>query len=161
MFDIGLPEFFVLGVIALLVFGPERLPEVALQAARMIKRLRTMAESARTDLTADLEPHMRELRELRELDPRKLAKKYVLDPSDEDGTLKGLAAEARSTGKAKPKTARPVVAPKPAPVEIGGAAAAGTAAAAAPLTDGPALPPAMAPSVTPVGEKPPFDPDAT
>ncbi len=131
MFDIGLPEFFVLGVIALLVFGPERLPEVALQAARMIRRLRGMAESAKTELTADLEPHMRELNELRELDPRKMAKRYVLDPVKEDGTLDQL----RSASRLKPTNG-----PKPKKAS---------------------LPPAMQPTATSVGDSTPFDLDAT
>ena len=172
MFDVGLPEFFVLGLVALLVFGPERLPEVALQAARLIRRLRGMAESARSELTADLEPHMRELGELRELDPRKMARRYILDPADEDGTLKslrgkGLLAPAGTAKKPK-KTSRAAV--------TGAAAVAGAAAAdvgdeaGARLSngsagvsgaDGPALPPAMAPAVTPVGERPPYDIDAT
>ncbi len=35
-----LPEFFIILVIALLVFGPERLPEVAHSAGKMVRELR-------------------------------------------------------------------------------------------------------------------------
>jgi len=192
VFDVGLPEFFVLGVVALLVFGPERLPEVAVQAARLIRRLRGMAESARSELTADLEPHMRELRELKELDPRKMAKRYVLDPVEEDGTLaelrgKGLRDSLRG-GRSpnKTKTVGPAAPVGPGAADgaepIGGAAngsangpANGPAATDAdaggppsdgpgtngPGTNGPALPPAMAPALTPAGQRPPYDVDAT
>ena len=173
MFDVGLPEFFVLGLVALLVFGPERLPEVALQAARLIRRLKGMAESARSELTADLEPHMRELNDLRELDPRKMAKRYVLDPVDEDGSLKNLRGKkllAPSDGAPKAKKARSV-----AGATAVGAGAAGPGVGDGPdalqangsgvgaLADpvGPALPAAMAPAVTPAGERPPYDVDAT
>ena len=183
MFDVGLPEFFVLGVVALLVFGPERLPEVAVQAARLIRRLRGMAESARSELTADLEPHMRELRELKELDPRKMAKRYVLDPVEEDGTLaelrgKGLRDSLRG-GRSpnKTKTVGPAAPVGPGAADggepIGGAAnglANGPAAvdpdpdgsvSSGPASDGPALPPAMAAALTPAGQRPPYDVDAT
>lgn len=51
MFDIGLPEFFVIGVLALIVFGPDRLPEIAAKAARTIKALRIKANAATAELT--------------------------------------------------------------------------------------------------------------
>lgn len=172
MFDVGLPEFFVLGLVALLVFGPERLPEVALQAARLIRRLRGMAESARSELTADLEPHMRELKELRELDPRKMAKRYIVDPADEDGTLKSLRGKnlLAPSGTAAQKAERKAKAAARSAAAAGTAAAGAVDATAAIEANGspegaqadlPALPPAMAPAVTPVGERPPYDLDAT
>ena len=43
MFDIGLPEFAVLAVVALFVFGPDRLPDVARQAGRFVRQIRQMA----------------------------------------------------------------------------------------------------------------------
>lgn len=198
MFDVGLPEFFVLGVVALLVFGPERLPEVAVQAARLIRRVRGMAESARSELTADLEPHMRELRELRELDPRKMAKRYVLDPVDEDGALdeltgKGLRRSLRGGSSPKKQTGDRAVttaaagdaggsattvaataetgataaggaangSTDAAPVEVAGNGSGANGALSAAVATGAALPPAMAPAVTPAGQRPPYDPDAT
>ena len=169
MFDVGLPEFFVLGLVALLVFGPERLPEVALQAARLLRRLKGMAESARTELSDNLEPHMRELSELRELDPRKMAKRYILDPADEDGSLR----ELRGKGLLESDSAKKRRKAKQAAAGAAGAAGASATEVADPVgTDtangsvdepavAPALPPAMAPAVTPVGERPPYDLDAT
>lgn len=55
MFDIGLPEFLVLGVLALIVFGPDRLPEIAVKAARTIKALRVKANEATAELTESLD----------------------------------------------------------------------------------------------------------
>jgi sec-independent protein translocase protein TatB len=55
MFDIGLPEFVVLALLALIVFGPDRLPTMALQAAKMLKALRAKASAATADLTAGLD----------------------------------------------------------------------------------------------------------
>lgn len=56
MFNIGFPELFVVGVLALLVFGPERLPELARNTAKFIQRFRTEASRSIADLrdAADL-----------------------------------------------------------------------------------------------------------
>ena len=55
MFDIGFPEFFVLALLALIVFGPERLPTIAVQAARLMKSLRGKASAATAELTQGLD----------------------------------------------------------------------------------------------------------
>jgi len=55
MFDIGLPEFVVLALLALIVFGPDRLPTMAMQAAKLLKSLRAKASAATADLTAGLD----------------------------------------------------------------------------------------------------------
>ena len=56
MFDIGLPEFFVIALVALIVFGPERLPEMAAQLGRWVSAIRSQASSATSELkkSADL-----------------------------------------------------------------------------------------------------------
>ena len=40
MMGIGFAEFLVIGVVALLVFGPDRLPDFARQAGRMVRQVR-------------------------------------------------------------------------------------------------------------------------
>ncbi len=40
MFDIGFAELLIIGVVALLVIGPERLPEAVRTASAWINRLR-------------------------------------------------------------------------------------------------------------------------
>ena len=37
MLGIGLPELFVLAILALIVFGPDRLPDMASKAAKAVK----------------------------------------------------------------------------------------------------------------------------
>lgn len=83
MFDIGLPEFLVLAIVALFVFGPERLPSVARQAARGLRKVRTMASSAQRDFKRELGPEFENF-ELDDLNPRSFVKKHVLNGVDED-----------------------------------------------------------------------------
>lgn len=83
MFDIGALEFVVLGIAALFIFGPERLPEMARKAAHGLRQLRAMAANARRDLTRELGPEFEDF-DLRDLNPRQFVKKHVLDGIDED-----------------------------------------------------------------------------
>ncbi len=50
MFDIGLPELFVIALIALIVFGPDRLPEMASQFAKWVTTIRGKLSAATIDL---------------------------------------------------------------------------------------------------------------
>lgn len=84
MFDIGLWEFVALGVIALVVFGPDRLPKVAADAARLLRQLRAMATGARRELSDALGPELSELSNLTELDPRRFVRKNLFDAIDDD-----------------------------------------------------------------------------
>ena len=48
MFGIGLPEMMVIALVAVVVFGPDRLPELARQAGRFVRQARNLAQSAQT-----------------------------------------------------------------------------------------------------------------
>ena len=62
MFDIGLPEFVVIALIALIVFGPDRMPEMVGQAARWIRKVRTQASDVTSQFTQELDiPEFNEL----------------------------------------------------------------------------------------------------
>jgi sec-independent protein translocase protein TatB len=88
VFGVGLPEFAVLAILALLVFGPDKLPDVARQAGRMVRTVRQMAASARAQVAEELGPDFADL-DLRDLDPRALIQKHLLDPiDDEDEVVK-------------------------------------------------------------------------
>lgn len=54
MFDIGFWELAVIGLVALLVIGPERLPAVARTAGLWLGRLRRVAGNFREDLEREL-----------------------------------------------------------------------------------------------------------
>ncbi len=54
MFDIGIMEVLVIGVVGLLVFGPDRLPDMAAQAGRWVREIRGMVASVRGEVTDGL-----------------------------------------------------------------------------------------------------------
>ncbi|MDH2415140.1 sec-independent translocase [Nocardioides sp. CER19] len=76
MFGIGLPELAVIVIVAIFVFGPERLPDFARQAGRFIRRAKQFADGARDQLRDELGPEYSDL-ELRDLDPRVFIRKQI------------------------------------------------------------------------------------
>jgi sec-independent protein translocase protein TatB len=83
VFDIGIPEFLVLAIAALFIFGPDRLPEIARQAARGIRTVRGMAANARRELTKELGPEFEDF-DINDLNPRSFVKKRLLNDLDDD-----------------------------------------------------------------------------
>ena len=60
MFDFGFSELLLIGVIALVVLGPERLPKAARMAGQLVGRVQRMVGSVKQELSSQLE--MDELR---------------------------------------------------------------------------------------------------
>ena len=85
MFGVGLPEFMVIFVVAILVFGPDRLPDFARQAGRFLRQVRTFTQAARDDLRNELGPEFADL-ELSDLDPRKAVRKHILEAMEDAET---------------------------------------------------------------------------
>lgn len=55
MFDVGFSELLIIGVVALLVLGPERLPHAARLAGLWVRRARAHWSSVRAELERELE----------------------------------------------------------------------------------------------------------
>ena len=83
MFGVGLPELAVIAFVAVLVFGPDKLPDLARQAGRMARQVRTFANQARDELREELGPEYADL-DLRDLDPRAIVKKHILEAMNAD-----------------------------------------------------------------------------
>jgi sec-independent protein translocase protein TatB len=83
MFGVGLPEMAVIALVAVIVFGPDRLPDYARQAGRMVRQLRKFAQAAQQDLRNELGPEYADLK-LTDLDPRAAIRKHLLEALDED-----------------------------------------------------------------------------
>ncbi|MPZ45052.1 MAG: Sec-independent protein translocase subunit TatB [Betaproteobacteria bacterium] len=64
MFDISLFEMVVIGVVALIVIGPERLPGVARTAGHLFGRMQRYVNDVKSDIQREIE--LDELKKLRE-----------------------------------------------------------------------------------------------
>jgi sec-independent protein translocase protein TatB len=63
VFDIGFTEMMIIGVVALVVIGPERLPKVAKQVGEWIGKLRRYVDDVKGDISRQVE--LEELRKLK------------------------------------------------------------------------------------------------
>lgn len=81
MFNIGPLELGVLALVGLIVLGPDKLPDLARDAARMLRTLRDMATGAREQLKEELGPEFADL-DLRSLHPRTVVQRAVLGDTD-------------------------------------------------------------------------------
>lgn len=82
MFDsVGLSEIMVLLLGALFIFGPDRLPGLARDAAGALKRLRETVTGARGQIHEQLGPEFDHLRDvdLRTLNPKTFIRKHLLE----------------------------------------------------------------------------------
>jgi len=132
-------ELVVLAIIAVVVLGPERLPEYAAQLAQLVKGLRRMATGAREQLREEVGPELDEVdwRKLdpRQYDPRRIIKEALLD--DVEDVIKPVSEGA------------------PTSVPAGA-----SAATAAPGATRPALSVPVGPRLE-AGQSPPYDVEAT
>ena len=137
-------ELLVLMALALLVFGPDKLPQVTAQATHWIRQLREQAASARADLADAVDLDSTGLKDLADLHPKRLAAS-VLAPVEE--VRRDVASAASAATDA-----------------VGGIGSAARGATAAPAA-APAVTPSAAPATPAAGGAPPtsalFDPDAT
>ena len=83
MFGVGLPELAVIAFVAVLVFGPDKLPEFARQAGRMARKMREFANEARDELREELGPEYADL-DFKDLDPRTIVRKHIIEAMNED-----------------------------------------------------------------------------
>src|SRR6186997_1651011 len=55
MFDIGFSELLVIGIVALIVIGPERLPRVARTLGHLVGRLQRYVADVKADINREVE----------------------------------------------------------------------------------------------------------
>ncbi len=104
MFDIGLQEMLVIGVIALLVFGPSKLPELGRMVGRAMREFRRASDEFRSTVETNLN--------LNESDP-------VIQPASatpEPAASTPLPSESEAT---YPEGESGVVAPVATAVDVG------------------------------------------
>ncbi|MEY2737548.1 MAG: hypothetical protein RL683_666 [Actinomycetota bacterium] len=107
MFGLSGEKLLILGVIALIVLGPERLPEYAKGLANIIKNLRRMAEGAKDKVKDELGEGFEDV-DWRKLDPRQYdPRRIIREALTEDLDFKSEVSAVKETVTLA--TAAPVV----------------------------------------------------
>lgn len=82
-FDFGAGELVGLAILAMILIGPERLPSLAVDAAKFVKRIREMASKATEELKDNLGPGFEDLKPT-DLNPKSFIKKQLSSVLDDD-----------------------------------------------------------------------------
>ena len=142
--DISPLELIALLALAVMLFGPDKLPGAVQGLARTLRQFREFTRNAQNDLKKELGPEFQDL-ELTDLHPKNFVRKHVLGPEDSEGSgfqelrdiTSSLNGEIRDAAEG---ARRPLAADDATPDD--------------------ALYRAPAPRLA-AGERPPFDADAT
>ncbi|MFJ4963646.1 sec-independent translocase [Streptomyces sp. ADI96-02] len=82
--DIGALELLTLGVLAVLVFGPDKLPKLIQDVTRTIRKVREFSDSAKEDIRSELGPQFKDF-EFEDLNPKTFVRKQLMDGNDDLG----------------------------------------------------------------------------
>lgn len=107
MFGINAWEMIAIAVLALLIFGPDKLPGLAQDAARLLREVRKMASGAKADLKESLGPELGDLN-LSDLDPRTFVKRNLFDPIDDEVNDVKRSVNGQDDESSERKPSRPM-----------------------------------------------------
>ena len=93
MFNVGIGEIAVIVLVCLVVFGPERLPQIARQIGRFLGQLRLTTQSALDQLKQEADLKDVNLPDLRVGSLRAQARDYVRELLDIEGQMAELERE--------------------------------------------------------------------
>jgi len=113
-FNIGTAELLLIFIIALIVVGPRRLPEIARQLAKIINDLRRMSQEFTAEMARELNTPAKELTEMaqelkapaKELDG--MAQEMKASAKELEGMARGMKAPPKENEKAITDDQRPM-----------------------------------------------------
>lgn len=76
MFGIGGGEFVALALLAIVLVGPDKLPQFSADSAKFIRKVRDLAQNATKDLRENLGPGYEDLN-VADLHPKKFITKHI------------------------------------------------------------------------------------
>ncbi|MFC4032590.1 sec-independent translocase [Streptomyces polygonati] len=157
-FDIGPLELVALVVLAVLVFGPDKLPKVIHDVMQFVRKVREFSDSAKEDIRRELGPEFKDF-EFEDLNPKTFIRKNLMNGDEDEYGLKELK-DLRNSFDLRKEMAEVTDAVNG--VEPGTKAASGAASGAAAATDTTTTPDRLRkPERLGPDEPPPFDADAT
>lgn len=116
MFDIGFSELMVIGAVALVVIGPERLPKVARTAGHLLGRMQRYVNDVKSDINREMQ-----LDELKKLQSQVVESARTLESSVREemdsarSTFSGIGQDAQSALDELKATAEQAAAPVETP----------------------------------------------
>ena len=107
MFGVGLPELIVIAVTALLIFGPDKLPELTQKFGRFAGQTRKMSDSVRREFCNAVYTPAEQFRRDLEKGTRELltVKPHLMAPTSQEPTASNQKVEAAAV-ETKPEVAR-------------------------------------------------------
>jgi sec-independent protein translocase protein TatB len=102
VFNVGIGEILVIVLVCLMVFGPERLPEIARQLGRALGKLRITTQGALDQLRDEANLQELNLPDLRVGSLRSQARDYVRELMDIEGQMEELRKATDEAGKDPP-----------------------------------------------------------
>jgi sec-independent protein translocase protein TatB len=98
-FGLTIEKLLLIGIIAVFLIGPDRLPAYSAQFARLIKSLRNMARGAKDRMRDELGPDFDDLEwkklDPRQYDPRRIIREALLE--DSSPSQAAIATPVRSS----------------------------------------------------------------
>ncbi|MGW3181382.1 sec-independent translocase [Kitasatospora sp. NPDC001119] len=143
--DVSGLEVLTLVVMAIIIFGPDKLPKLIQDTMNVVRKIRSFADNAKEDIRSELGPDFQDF-EFEDLNPKTFVRKQLMGGEEDPLGLKGMkdSLDIRSVLDDKPAA--------PVNGRSGSVSFEKSAPAPAPASTGAPLAP---------GERPPFDPDAT
>lgn len=103
MFGLTLEKLLLIGVLAVFLLGPERLPYYASQLARLVKSMKKMADGAKDRMREEMGPDFDEVDwkklDPRQYDPRRIIREALVD----DAVAPSAVAPSADSAYAKRK----------------------------------------------------------
>ncbi len=79
--DIGALELVTIVVLAILIFGPDKLPKVIQDVSGIIRKIRSFSDSAKQDIRSELGPEFKDF-EFEDLNPKTFIRKQLGENED-------------------------------------------------------------------------------
>ncbi|MFZ3500168.1 sec-independent translocase [Streptomyces sp. 5.8] len=79
--DIGALELVTIVVLAILIFGPDKLPKVIQDVTGVIRKIRAFSDSAKQDIRSELGPEFKDF-EFEDLNPKNFIRKQLTENDD-------------------------------------------------------------------------------
>jgi len=121
MFDIGFSEIVVIGVVALVVIGPERLPKTARMLGVLFGRLQRYVNEVKSDISREMElDELRKLKSEVQGAARDFQQSVTSATSSVESGLRSVERELNDAGAAAPAAAAPPSSNNAAPAPTSG-----------------------------------------